>query len=389
MSTPREHRARFGWKKTLVFSLLPALLLVAVLEGAARIFELWAPPRTVDIGQGFTEESRLFVPGPDNPDMLVTSPNKVVDVRGQQLFRPQAFAREKKPDTFRAFFLGGSSVNYLDYELPMLEKRLAAALPAYEDAEIINCGGLSYGSHRLVRIAAEVLSYAPDAILIYSGHNEFEELEQYALSKPASVPLQKVLSHSALYRVVRDRIAALQLDRLERNQNARIARESIPDSARAWGYDFSEEEVEARAANYQDNLARIMAMCRDADVAVIIGTVPSNLVRPALPGPPGERYEAEVIPLFEAGRYAEGKERAREILGSVARHQASAVENDIIRGLAERLNVPLADVEQAVTEAEPHGVPGETLFNDHCHLNAEGNKLLIREYEEQLRQLFG
>ena len=102
----------------------------------------------------------------------------------------------------------------------------------------------------------------------------------------------------------------------------------------------------------------------------------------------GERYEAEVLPLFASGDYAAGKERAQAILSSVPRHQSSSAENRIIRDLAAQYGVALADVESAVIAREPHGVPGETLFGDHCHLNPEGNKVLIGEYEREITSLF-
>ena len=152
-----------GWKKTLIFSLIPALLLLLLVEGGARLIEWRMPTAAVDAGQGFTEESRLFVEDPANPVYLVTAPNKTLKVHDQRLFREQRFLKEKPKGMFRAFILGGSSVNYLDYELPFLAARLSEELDDFDTVEIINCGGLSYGSHRLVLIAAEVLGYDPDA----------------------------------------------------------------------------------------------------------------------------------------------------------------------------------------------------------------------------------
>ncbi|KAA5540500.1 hypothetical protein FYK55_21070 [Roseiconus nitratireducens] len=53
--------------------------------------------------------------------------------------------------------------------------------------EVVNCGGVSYASYRVARILGEVLQHAPDAIVIYTGHNEFLEERSYAtLSKPPS-----------------------------------------------------------------------------------------------------------------------------------------------------------------------------------------------------------
>ncbi|NLV40506.1 MAG: hypothetical protein GXY15_04670 [Candidatus Hydrogenedentes bacterium] len=93
---------------------LPVALLFGVLEGAARVREIWVPPLVVDLGQGFDPSSRLFVPDPSDASMMITNPEKTVS------FQTQRFARGKPPRTLRVFALGGSSVNYLDYEFPLL-----------------------------------------------------------------------------------------------------------------------------------------------------------------------------------------------------------------------------------------------------------------------------
>ena len=369
-----------GWKKGVLYTLLPVLLFFAALEGAARVFELWRPPLPVDLGQGFDENSRLFVPKAGNPLVFQTNPRKAVS------FNHQEFRRRKPADTLRVFVLGGSSVKYLDYELPLLEDRLEEALPRYAQVEIINCGGLSYGSHRLVLIAAEVLSYAPDLVLVYSGHNEFEELEQLDLAGLDLLPVQRLLDHSALYRLLRDRIASHRIAGLEQDRARRDVVDSIPDASKAWRHEFSEEEVAERMAAYRANLTKIIEMCRERGVPVIIGTVPSNLVKPALPGEAGEAYEA-VLELFARERFEEGRALAQRILAGAIRHQASDKENAIIRDLAREYDIPLADVEAAVTAAEPNHIPGETLFNDHCHLNPTGNKILARVYEQRILEV--
>lgn len=66
-----------------------------------------------------------------------------------------------------------------------------------------------------------------------------------------------------------------------------------------------------------------------------------------------------------------------------SRHQSSDLENDIVRQVVLKHTLPLADVEKRIIEAEPHHVPGETLFGDHCHLNEQGRVIMAQEYEER------
>ena len=362
--------------------LLPVVLVFAVLEGAARIVEIWNPPMQVDIGQGFDRDSLLFHPVAGG--FMETNPDKEVS------FQKQRFQMPKPARTMRIFALGGSSVNYLDYEFSVMAQELQQAWSErFDTVEIINCGGLSYGTHRLVLILAEVVHYEPDLVLVYSGHNEFEELQQLHLSHLEFATAQRTLGYSALYRFIRDIRAQQQIAALQEARQRRELATALPDTSKTWAYEFTEEETEARMDAYRDNLAAIITTCQNKGVPVIIGAVPSNLWKPNLPGEAGVQYE-EVLRLFEEERYEEGMELGRDLLRKATpRHQSSDVENTIIRQLAKEYNVPLVDVEEVIRQAEPHHVPGETLFSDHCHLNGEGNSLLRRAYQEKILEASG
>lgn len=371
MTDTAPPQPRFGWKKAVIFSLLPIAAVLIVLEGAARVLEIWRPPLTADLGQGFTEDSRLFVPTRP-PGRLMTHPRKTV------AFNQQDFPLEKVPGVCRIFFLGGSSVNYLQPQLDSFAARIAAETPC-SAVEFINCGGLSYGSGRLVLVAAEVLAYQPDLLVIYSGHNEFEELEQLHLASLDTLPLQRLIDSSAQLRFLRDRVATHALSEIEAERNRRILEQDKPDAARAWAHQFAEEEIRERMDIFRNNLTSILTLAHRQGVPVIIGTVPSNLVSPAL-GP--EEYTAyePVRAMLAEGRYEEAAREGPRILAGLPRHQSSAAENTIIREVAAEHGVPLADVWAAVAAAEPGGVPGQTLFSDHCHLNPKGNRILLETF---------
>lgn len=367
--------------KRIVYAALPAVLILLLLlaaEGGARLFERWKPPMVVDYGQGFTPESRLFTPSQESPDKLETNPQKRVSFQAQQ------FDRKKGSRTLRIAAIGESSVNYLDYEFPLLAERLREEFSAkFDKVEIINAGGLSYGSHRLVGVTEELLGYDLDLVMIYLGHNEFEELEQLDLANVSLAPVQRVLAKIAIYRVMRDRIADRQIEELKASHNKRILAQGKPDSAKAWGHTFTPQELTERMATYRRNYELMINLCKSRGVPVVIGTVPSNLVKPVLSPQDLPKFQ-EVFDLYAKGEWEKGAVMARERLKTMPRHQSSDAENEIIRDLAKRMSLPLADVEKAVIEAEPHHVPGETLFNDHCHLNPQGNTILIRMYEEQI-----
>jgi lysophospholipase L1-like esterase len=366
--------AHFGWKKTILYSLLPLIFLCVVLEGGARIYEIFQPPLRADYGLGFSEESRVFRSAGLFRDRMVTKSSK------EGTFPPESFQREKPENEYRIFMIGGSNVNYLFHRFPDMEKELGAAVPGL-DFNLINAGGCAYGSQRLVIVAHELMSYAPDMLMIYAGHNEFEELEHLTLLKMDNPPLQRILYASAFSRIIRDYLVYRQVDEIQQAQNEKIFGNTEVDYMAAAAVEFDEEELANRMARYEQNLDHIIQLCLDQGVRVVLGTVATNYYQPDFP-PRNQADREKLNAMYAAGQYEEGLAFARNLLKKVSRHQASDVENGIIRKLAAKHNVPLADVEAAIIAAEPHGVPGETLFGDRCHVNEEGKTILLQVYED-------
>ncbi|NND99111.1 MAG: SGNH/GDSL hydrolase family protein [Pirellulaceae bacterium] len=99
-------------------------------------------------------------------------------------FRPASFPAAKSATTKRIFVLGGSTVQGRPYEhetafSTWLKLQLQSANPAVQ-FEVINCGGVSYASYRVAKILNEILKHQPDAVVLYTGHNEFLEDRSYA-----------------------------------------------------------------------------------------------------------------------------------------------------------------------------------------------------------------
>lgn len=368
----------FGWKKTVVYSLLPAVFLLLFLEATSRVIEIWRPPWKVDYGWGFDKDSRLFIPSPSEPGVMITNPSKEVS------FPKQRFAMPKPAKCFRIFIVGESSVNYIQYLLEPMAERLTKAFNNQVEFEIIDVGGLAYGTHRLTPISAELLDYAPDLLLVYIGHNEFEELEQSQFVNLKTLPLQKVLYKSAFCRLMRDGIGAIDLSRVQRQRNREILGVVQADYMSGARHAYTPEEIDQRMQAFRRNLSIIIEMYKAKNVPVILGSVASNMWKPDLP--PDDRKK-QVQDLYAAGKYAEGYALARQVLRISGRHQASDAENGITRELAQKYGLPIADVEQAVTDAEPHHVPGETLHDDRCHLNETGKNILIKTYEDTVTRL--
>ncbi len=364
--------------RKLAYSAAAVVLALALIEGAARAVEVWRPPAEVDVGQGFLAGSRVFAPVSARPGFVETAETK------RLAFVRQEFSAAKPPGTLRIVALGGSSIRYLDSEFRVLERDLQAALaPRFARVEVVNAGGSSYGSHRLVLVADEILGYEPDVVLVYEANNEFEELQQLHLASLSTAPLQRTVSGSAAVRLVRDLFVSHEAERFQeaRKREADLAA-SAPDVEPTWQYPFTQKDMDERMRAFHDNLSAIVAACRGKGARVLMATMPSNLVRPRL-STSGMHDYAPVWALVAQGKFDEAHTLGRRLLAeSAPRHQASDVENGVIRAVAKELSVPLVDAEAAIVAAEPHHMPGEMLFKDYCHLNEQGNAVLRATFEK-------
>jgi hypothetical protein len=357
-------------RRRLLLSLLPVAVLLAGLELGALLLERLRPPLVVDVGWGFDERSRVF--------RSLGSGERVTDPAKRLSFQHQVFDPVKPAGVRRVVMLGGSNVFNLD--LNRLEAGLDARLSSGR-VELLNLGGNAYGSQRLLFVAAEMLDYDPDLLLIYSGHNEFEELETWNEVRLGHAPLERVLYRSALLRAIRDGVLRGRIERAAATRRARWLSQP-PGWAEAAAHSFEPAEIAERMEAFHDNLDHIIRAYRSRGVPVIIGTVATNLWNPDLP-PELAQEKEHLRALYSAGRYPEGMALAERLLGSAQRHQASGVENGIIRSLARQHGLVLVDVAAAIAAAEPHGVPGETLLDDRCHLQDEGQRILLELYEDE------
>ncbi len=74
---------RAGVFKPVATACAIAIGLLVLLEGAARVTEIWIPPLEMDYGLGFEPGSRLFIPSPEDPSVMITHPAKALLTEGR------------------------------------------------------------------------------------------------------------------------------------------------------------------------------------------------------------------------------------------------------------------------------------------------------------------
>jgi len=408
-------------------AVLAGLLLLVLLELTLRLAIPSPPVNIEDPFVSFHRLSPLFAADPTGT-RFETAEERLT------AFCSQSFAAEKKPETLRIFCLGGSTVQGRPYSVETsfttwLELNLRAARPG-ADSEVINCGGISYASYRLVPIMRELLEYEPDLFIIYTGHNEFLEDRTYEHIKNKSRVL--IRTHRTLLNL---RIYSLAHHLLSQHLGRRTPAEHSPKT-------ILDPEVQARLdfqeglnsyhrdqawrkdiiEHFHHNLEMMVRMSRRAWVPVILVNPVSNLKD----CPPFKLEHGSHLSDAQIQRVIELRKQAGELGWSQAYEKLSLLEqaaaidsrhagllfllgkcnehigrfsqakewfikakeedicplrilepmHEIIHEVADRYKVPLVDVRSLTEQRTTDGIAGNEWLLDQVHPNITGHRLI-------------
>ncbi len=260
-SLPRPSR---GQPRRRLLALAFGALLLLAAEAGLRLAGYAGPGDRHDPLAGFAGAEPLFVRARDGQGQPVWTLRP--DRRGA--FNPVSFPAVKDPQAVRLFCLGGSST----FGFPLdASASFCAALgrdlsQAHPDRrfEVINCGGMSYGSRRVLHVLREVAGLQADALVVYMGHNEYVERRFFApfLEEPAwRRRLRAGLARIRLYVALRRTLARLtpasggrgaQDDFFGvgplRDDSRRLPRSAAEDRLVAGQFRFALDEMAAAAA---------------------------------------------------------------------------------------------------------------------------------------------
>jgi tetratricopeptide (TPR) repeat protein len=147
--------------------LLPFLILMLI-EISLRIFQ-------------YGDNLDLFIEAGDRSDYLVLNPVASKKYFINQAFAPtgnsELFKKNKEKSTLRIFVLGESTtIGYPYFHNGSFHRWLLYRLMhEFPDKrfEVINISLTAVNSYTVLGFAKELVKYQPDAVLIYSGHNEY------------------------------------------------------------------------------------------------------------------------------------------------------------------------------------------------------------------------
>jgi hypothetical protein len=407
-----------------VMAMLAGLFVFAVVEGVFWLCGLGQPDVDDDPFVGFSDLQPLFVHDAEAHEYLIPKSR-------QKFFAADAFPDEKSVHTTRVFCLGGSTVQGRPFSTETsFTTWLRLALETSQPDrrwEVVNCGGISYASYRLVPILQECLQYEPDLFVICTGHNEFLEDRTYGDIRdiPAVVAMpHQWLARTRSYHVYRSLLLGPSDEKSDQTTTVLThAVETFLDYHNGLKA-FRRDEVWRSGVirHFDFNLNRMLGIARDAEVPVLLMRPPSNLgdtapfkseLRPTesaeqrknwrqltadalslLSSNPHEslrlfdealqihdEYAAthfwrgkvlESLGQFDLGREAFVRARDEDIcplrvLGPMERGIAAA---------AARWNVPLLDAHELLEQETRHGILDNSMLVDHVHPTFEGHQLI-------------
>jgi tetratricopeptide (TPR) repeat protein len=399
-------------------------------EAALRALR-WQPQFPSDPFVGFDGMEPLFVPLDQDPSTRVTNPAKL------GFFNEQVFPAAKAVKEYRVFCLGGSTVQGRPYAArsaftAWLELSLAAAIPD-RTPRVVNCGGISYASYRLVPLLEEVLAYEPDLIIICTGQNEFLEARSYGDLKQVSaarVRARRTLGGLRTFRWVEQLFsspAPSPKQSLSGEVDALLDyRGGLAD------YHRDDEWSAAVREHYAFNIEALVNRCRKNSVPVLFLLPVSNLVD----CPPfksehaddlSERRLAEyerhwnnsleeardledrlremqaavaidprnAAGQFRLGKLYEGLGRHQEAVGCFRRARDEDIcplrmpgaMYDLAIETLETLDVPFLDLRKVIEDEDNGRPPSNRWMVDHVHPTIRGHQKIGIKIHEKLEQL--
>jgi hypothetical protein len=263
-------------------AILLALLPLLCVELICRIAGWGIADVTVDPFVGFTAVRPLFQKTADGREYR-TAPERL------QYFREDRFASAKPPAEFRVFVFGGSTVQghpfSIETSFPTFLRLILETAQPDRVWEIVNCGGVSYASYRLLPIVTECLAYDPDFIVFCSGQNEFLEDVTYGRQRqvaPLLGPLWSMAEHLQSFRaavqLVQGRHKAVAAERTDTRPLLPTEVQTLLDQDGGLERYHRDDQHAAKVAeHYGSNVRRLAAMCRQHHVPLLVIQPPINL----------------------------------------------------------------------------------------------------------------
>jgi tetratricopeptide (TPR) repeat protein len=382
-------KKRTVWLK--VVALLLPLLVLFLAEMGLRIFH-------------YGYDTSLFMEYPRDPRYLVLNPNAsrkyFTDPAMAATGNSEPFRKTKEENTCRIFVLGESTtIGYPYFHNGSfhrwLQYRLTRTFPG-RSFEIINLSVTAVNSYTVLGFAKELVDYQPDAVLIYSGHNEYYGALGVASTSRLSgnrtlirlmLALRRLRIVQCLsngYRKLTDLFSAGK-----HYSGATLMQLMVADSHIPYGSTVYQRGIDQFEANMDETLS----LLSDRHIPVYISNLVSNEkdMKPFVSLGPADNASSQYTLgrlALERGDTGEAREHFMKAIDlDGLRFRAPAAMNDIIARLCRKYSdAHLIDAHAAFAAWSPGHLIGNELLLEHVHPNLTGFALLSDVFYQGLKR---
>ncbi|MDH7460041.1 hypothetical protein QEG73_02085 [Chitinophagaceae bacterium 26-R-25] len=402
--------------------------ILLVLELALRLFN-------------YGYDYRLFVEDKQNRDYWVMNqdaskkyfPDQTIATTGNK----EPFKKEKNPNTIRIFVLGESTtIGYPYFHNGsfhrMLFYRLMHSMPD-KNFEIVNVSLTAVNSYTILDFARQVVDQQPDAVLIFTGHNEY--YGALGVGSTQQLGTSRGLVKTILY------LRQLKITQLLTNAWLHLRslggkgnsekKDRMELMAKDQNIAYVSAQFNAGVDQFQKNMEETLQLFQDHDVPVYLSTVVSNEkdLTPFVSEKPADNKQKNFDDAFHEGmnaltigdlpqasinlkkadsifsrsaicNYQLGRtflqlgqtDSARAYFTKAVdldmlRFRAPSAINKTIRLLSGKYhNTILVDAEAAFQHYAAHQVIGNDLILEHVHPNITGYALLSQSFYEAMKK---
>jgi tetratricopeptide (TPR) repeat protein len=368
-------------KKLLLFKVFAALfpfILLVLLEFVLRFFH-------------YGHNTDLFIKDPFDDHYMVmnkyASDKFFSDTANATKGNSELFQVDKAPNTFRIFVLGESTtIGYPYFHNGSfhrwLQYRLTRMYPD-KNFEIINLSLTAVNSYTILDFGKQLAKYQPDAVLIYTGHNEY--YGALGVGSTSYIGSNRFLVQTLLS------LRTLKVVQLFNNGIKKIsgafASHKTGDRQTLMQRMASRQHIELNSTDYlaginqyDQNMTELCKLLNDEKIPTFLSTVVSN-EKDQPPFISEGTGPNSAIGFYKAGQEAFAKadyttakqdfDKAKEM--DELRFRAPEAINTIIRKLTtEYPEVHLVDTKKEFEQYSPHGIVGNETILEHLHPNLHG-----------------
>lgn len=346
----------------------------------------------------------LFVDFPKDDHFLVLNPDvskRYFNVHeNATIGNVEPFRKIKGSNTVRIFVLGESTTIGYPYLHNVsfhrwLQYRLMRTYPDV-DFEIVNLSLTAVNSYTIYDFAHEITDYDPDAVLIYSGHNEYYGAlgvgsSSYSGSVPWLVRAVNRLGRLRIMQLIKNSVHAAfssaQVDTRENLMKRMAADQKIQ---------FHSEKYKRGIIQFEVNISGALQHLDKHGIPVFLSSVFSNekdlvpFISDSAGSNSAHYYYKQGRILMNAGDTVAARKsfkiaKDRDLL----RFRAPESINSVIKKLTETYpNVTFVDSEKKIAEHSRFGIIGSETVLEHVHPNINGYALMSDVFYQALIEKF-